>query len=489
MLPCPTCGASIQPPNEELTIGACARCGGVFEWPLVSDPAPVLDQPRAIVVERRDGKVHAIRRRGSIPGAVFAVLIPVALALVAANSLWMAFYLLFLAGILFWESLGRALGIRILLGRVIAIRNGLEPVRRFVATAITQPFVRRVERSSLSDRYALCAIQSDGTVVTLAGGFSSAVEARYMELELEAALGIEDAPVPGEAKGDAYWVDEGAPLQPLRLACPACGTALNGSDLQLRKGQAVCPGCRNGFMIGGPAAAGTRVLVRLPPPRVVVDRTPEAFALEAPFRAAAEARPRVRGSASTIARDVALLCFGAVVIGGTLMHDRSFLLWMGAAMMLFMAMSLWRKLVSELRVHIRGENGTLHVHVGPTWLRPPRVISVAEITQVFMRGQPHSWIIHHRGYLQLCILDREGRVKPIVGWLRDLGEARSLEEQLEQVLGIEDAPVSGEIVEETPRQLAGAPALPESGNLSLPDASVGGELSVPVAAGALSDPE
>jgi len=185
-----------------------------------------------------------------------------------------------------------------------------------------------------------------------------------------------------------------------------------------------------------------------------------------------------------------MICFAAVMVGRVLMQEgRVVVLWMAVGAMFPMAVRWWRQLVSGLRVRIRGENGTLHVRVGPTWWGAARTISIAEIAQVFVREQPHSWIIERGGYEQLCALDRNGRVRPLVGWMTDLREARALEEQLEQILGIEDAPVPGEIEGKTPRQLAGAPSLPSSGNLSLPDASTGGELSVPGAAGALSDPE
>jgi hypothetical protein len=169
--------------------------------------------------------------------------------------------------------------------------------------------------------------------------------------------------------------------------------------------------------------------------------------------------------------------------------DRFEQLFPGGTLLLLLALFLGIRVASQIRVRIRCENGMLHVGVGPEWLRAPRVIPIAEIAQVFVRDQPQSWVIGNKGYLQLCVLDRDGRVRPLAGWMSDLREARYLEEQLERFLGIEDAPVAGEVEGKTPRPLAGTPALPGSGNLSLPDASGGGELSVPRAAGALSDPD
>jgi hypothetical protein len=83
----------------------------------------------------------------------------------------------------------------------------------------------------------------------------------------------------------------------------------------------------------------------------------------------------------------------------------------------------------------------------------------------------------------------EWRVTPLVSRMTDPREARYLEEQLEQYLGIDDAPVSGEVEGKMLRHEPGAPSLPGSGNLSLPDATAGGEVSVPRATGALSEPD
>jgi hypothetical protein len=492
MLPCPTCGANIDAVNDELVIAACGTCGGLFEWPLLPVPAPPLRRPASVVVDRRNGKVRTIRWRSN-PAAVLVLVVVVAVSIAGIVSPWLALSTLLGFGSIFWEPLGRALGIHIAPGPVVSIRNGLESTR-FAATSIRQPFVRCANRGPVGERYDLCATQPDGTVVTLAAGFPSGLVARSIERELEAALGVEDAPVPGELEGRApIWVNEAVPPRALRLECPACGTVLKTSDLQLRKGQAVCAGCRNGILIGGPAVAGPRTLAMLPTASVVVDCKPGAFVLDAPFGSDARSRaePPARPSAVSVGRDVVIWCFNAIVWGRMLFDpvDRSARLVACGVGLLFVVLFLYTKVAARIRVHIRGENGMLDVRVGPSWLRAPRVVPIAEIVQVFVREQPQSWVMDSKEYLQLCVLDRNGRVHPLVGWMGDLREARSLEEQLERILGIEDAPVLGEVEGKTPRQLAGTPSLPGSGNLSLPDASTGGELSVPRAVGALSEPD
>ena len=490
MLPCPTCGANIDARSHELAVAACGRCGGLFEWPLAPAPVPSVDRPARIVVERGDGKVQAIRWRVDRASAMAAVVVVAGLLVVGAQSPWLALSSLFPLGAAFWQPLQRALGTRIALGPVIAIRQAFETRVRVAAASIRQPFVRRVDRGQLSDRYDLCAIQTDGTVVTLVEGLSSSVEAQFVERELETALGIDDAAVPGELEGRAFWVNEASPPRPLRLLCPACSTVLKASDVQLWKGQAVCAGCGNGMLLGGPAAAGLRTLVMLPAASVVVDRSPNAFALDAPFRphARAPAGPPVRRSALSVGREVVSACCVAIVFGQLLLApaDRSDRILAGVMLLVSLAQFFAVWVDSRIRVHIRGEDGTLHVRVGPAWMRSVRAIPIHEIAQVFVREQPFSLVMDSKAFVQICVLDRNGRILPLVGWMRDLREARSIEEELERILGIEDAPVAGEVEGKTPRQLAGAPALPDSGNLSLPDALMGGELSDPPAAGALS---
>src|SRR6185436_11359856 len=95
------------------------------------------------------------------------------------------------------------------------------------------------------------------------------------------------------------------------------------------------------------------------------------------------------------------------------------------------------------RVRIHVEDWMLEVRVGPLPPRTRRSIPVSTISQLFVREQPKSSLTGRDGY-QLCAVDRTGAVLPLVDCMTELREARYLEEQLEQHLGIDDAPVAGE---------------------------------------------
>jgi hypothetical protein len=191
MLPCPTCGANIDARNDVLGIAPCAQCGGLFEWPALQLSVPPIAPPKRVRVERRDGKVRTIRWRRNPSAAVIATAMMLAFItgvsyLWTADMSWWPFILPTVGiGAVFWHQVSLAVGINIELGSVISIRAGIGRRRRFDPASIRQPFVRWGN--------ALCATQADGTVVTLARGFARAEEARYVEHELEAALGIEDA--------------------------------------------------------------------------------------------------------------------------------------------------------------------------------------------------------------------------------------------------------------------------------------------------------
>jgi hypothetical protein len=357
--------------------------------------------------------------------------------------------------------------------------------RKFSAASLRQPFVRRRGPRSAAF-YDLCAIQADGTVVTLAEGFASDIEAWSAEHKIEEALGIIDAPVPGEIDRPlSTLVNTTAPMRAIGLVCPACATPLTAHEVHLGKGQAVCAGCRKGMLLGGPAAAGPRTLVVLPPARAHVERSPNAFAIESGLGT---------GGLSAIKQyAVSLATFAGIGAAFTIArgHAANLVLWSGMAFV----WARWGWLVAVRqwnRVRIRVEDGVLDVRVGPLPPRTRQAIPVANISQLFVRDQPKSVVTGGVGY-QLCAIHRvsmaEFQVIPLVGWMMDLREARYLEEQLEDYLGIVDAPVSGEVEGKMLQPAPGASSLPESGNLSLPDSSAGGELSVPRDAGALSDPD
>jgi hypothetical protein len=383
-----------------------------------------------------------------------------------------------------WNLIGHFSGIRIRLGPVISIRSGIGGRRHFNAASLRQPFVRR-NGASLQ----LCAIQADGTVVTLAQGFTSIVEACSVEQELETALGIADAPVPGELDRRGPLVDTRMPLRATRLACPACSAPLAARDVQPAKGQAVCSSCGRGILLGGPAATGPRTLVLLPAPRAVVDRSREAFVVDASLHMGeADAVRRALVTVTTVAGVLGVL-WALDATKGLYIYSIAALLWLQRAW-------LWVARQGN-RVRIRIEHGVLHAEVGPLPPRTRRSIPVWDISQVFVRAQPKSVFTFllpdgSDGY-QLCACRRvsmaEFQVLPLVDRMIDLREARYLEEQIEEYLGIVDAPVSGEVEGKMLRHEVGAPSVPGSGNLSLPDASSGGELSVPRATGALSEPD
>jgi hypothetical protein len=491
MLPCPTCGANIEARNEALGIAACGQCGGLFEWPLLPSPVARIDPAERVNVEFREGMVRAIHYRAN-PSVMWGSVAIVVASTVAVSYFktgieLLALLLLIVVGIVMVlsDTSRRVGGIHLRLGPVISIRNGIAGRRHFAAASLRQPFVQ-----GASGSYDLCAIQADGTVVTLAGGFQSRIDAWSVERELEAALGIADAPVPGELnRRDPIVVDTAAPLRAVRLVCPACSAPLTARDVQLRKGQAMCPGCRKGIQLGGRAAPGPRTLVVLPPPRALVDRSRSAFALEAGLGT---------GEPRAIWRTALYVAiFGAYL--GLLVAAGKF----ATLIISFVFIGMWAKLCWLLlvrqwnRVRIRVENGTLHVRVGPVPPRTHRSIDVSKIEQVFVRAQPETfftrWFPTGGDGYQLCAFDRlsanEHLVIPLVDRMIDLREARYLEEQIEQFLGIADAPVAGEVEGKMLRHEAGVPSHPGSGNLSLPDAAPGGEISVPRAAGALSDPE
>jgi hypothetical protein len=481
MLSCPSCGATINARSDMLGIAACGQCGGLFEWPTLPEFAPSINRPRRVKVEFRDGTVHAIRWRSNPIRSLAAGALLVVLVGVVSPCLVVLFVPL-------WQSVRRFGGIRIELGPVISIRSGMSRRRRFAATTIRQPFVVR-KRGGSYPWYDLCATQADGTVVTLAEGFPSPVEAQYVEHELEAALGIEDAEVPGEHDRRALIaVDVTAPLRALRISCPACAAVLNASDLQLSKGQAVCKGCGKGMLLGGPGATGSRAVVILPPSRVLVDRTEGTFALETRLG------DRER---SVIGRTLLRRTFFSAIFAGVVAGFPYIVNWVVGSMLTVLWVSMVWLAAAQVwnRVRIRVDNELLHVRLGPIPTGLARTIRITEIAQVFVRAQPRTFFTlgfsaeaANEGY-QLCVVDHRGAVLPLVGRMMDLREARDLEEQLEQYLGIHDAPVVGEVEGKMLGHQAGTPSLPGSGNLSLPDATAGGGLSVPRAAGALSEPD
>jgi hypothetical protein len=223
--------------------------------------------------------------------------------------------------------------------------------------------------------------------------------------------------------------------------------------------------------------------VVLPPPRAHVERSPEAFAIESGLGT---------GELGAVGRYVtSLATFAGLLLAVMIARGHAGTLLLLSAF--FWARWGWWVTVRQWnRVRIRVENEVLHVRVGPLPPRARRSIRVSEISQLFVREQPRSFVTGADGY-QLCAIHRlsmaEFQVVPLVGWMTDLREARYLEEQLEQYLGIVDAPVSGEVEGKMLRHETSAPSLPGSGNLSLPDASTGGELSVRRATGALSEPD
>jgi hypothetical protein len=493
MLPCPTCGANIQARNDALGIAACGACGGLFEWPPRSVPdAPIALPdlpPSSVRVERRDGRVRAIHWRSNASAGILAATLLVAF-LVAGSYLFLpvplardgAIAAVLAIGAMLWHPIRRAVGIHIEVGPVITVRNGPSRRRRFGAASLRQPFVRSTTNLS----YDLCAVQADGTVVTLVEGFSSPLVARYVEDQLEAALGIVDARVPGEMDLRApVAVDATARLRSIRLVCPSCAAPMTSMEVQVGKGQAVCARCRKGMLIGGPVMTGPRTLVVLPPPRALVDRSRGAFAMEAGLGTG----PMSRGGWV-----LSLAAIGAWVWFVVSRGDASSLiiwayvgyLWLRAA---WLSAARWW---NHVRIHVEDE--VLRVRVGPLPPRTRRWLPVSAISQFFVREQPKTFFANSGDGYQLCAIygaSRAGfQVIPLVGWMTDLREARYLEEQLEQYLGIDDAPVSGEVPGKMLRHEAGTPSLPGSGNLSLPEpAAAGGELSVPRAAGALSEPD
>jgi hypothetical protein len=237
------------------------------------------------------------------------------------------------------------------------------------------------------------------------------------------------------------------------------------------------------MLLGGPAP-GIRSVVLLPPPRALVDRSGGALALEATL---GTGEPVPVGG-------ILLQLFGAVLFFQYFLRQATDFVstLMACLVALWWGWRAWCAVVRfSNRARIRVEDSVLHVSVGPMPPRAQRSIPVSEIVQVFVREQPRTFFTVRPtplGY-ELCAVDRSGAVLPLVGSMLDLREARYLEDQIERHLGILDEPVPGEVEGKMVRPEAGAPSLPGSGNLSLPDASPGGELSVPRATGALSDPE
>src|SRR6185436_5017627 len=113
MLPCPTCGGTIEARNDQLGIAACGQSGGLFEWPLLPLPAAPIAGPASVIVDRRDGSIRAIRWRGNRVGAVLAAVVVVALSVTVMHVPWLALSVLLGLGSLLWKPLSRAAGIRI----------------------------------------------------------------------------------------------------------------------------------------------------------------------------------------------------------------------------------------------------------------------------------------------------------------------------------------------------------------------------------------
>jgi len=87
-------------------------------------------------------------------------------------------------------------------------------------------------------------------------------------------------------------------------------------------------------------------------------------------------------------------------------------------------------------------NGTLHVTHGPLPWWGKRRLPVRDLSQLFVVEKRGS---KGRITFELCGLLADGKRVSILSGLSDEAEARFLEVRLEQVLGIVDRPVAGEI--------------------------------------------
>lgn len=220
--------------------------------------------------------------------------------------------------------------------------------------------------------------------------------------------------------------------------CPSCSTALPPSAIAESLAAARCPSCK--------------ALIDLDSSRSL---RPRSLAVAAPERWQVEAAPgsllvRWRWFTWVALFLVPFTLFwngilGTMAFAGTegFTHPERLLfglliphVWVGIGLAYFTLASFFNS------TEVRFNNGMLHVKHGPLPWRGQRHLQTREVGQLF--------VLEKRGNkggitYELCALLSDGKRISLLSSLNDEGQARFLELRLEQVMGIVDRPVAGEL--------------------------------------------